>query len=82
MLTTQAPADKPMNIAIACYGDGAANQGQIWEAANMAKLWGLPLALGTNNFHMHALLYTLQCILFFYCFSLVGCLICLLDVLH
>jgi len=45
------PAGKKMPIAIAGYGDGAANQGQIWEAANMAKLWDLPLLLYIENNH-------------------------------
>jgi pyruvate dehydrogenase E1 component alpha subunit len=43
------PEGQKMPIAIACYGDGAANQGQIWEAANMAKLWGLPMVFAIEN---------------------------------
>jgi pyruvate dehydrogenase E1 component alpha subunit len=40
-----------MPMAVSFFGDGAANQGQVWEAANMSKLWNLPLALVIENNH-------------------------------
>lgn len=45
------PEGQKSPIAIACYGDGAANQGQIWEAANMSKLWNLPMVFCVENNH-------------------------------
>ncbi len=44
------------NTTICLYGDGASNQGQVFEAFNMAKLWNLPILFGCESMYPPSLI--------------------------
>jgi pyruvate dehydrogenase E1 component alpha subunit len=37
------------NVSFAYFGDGAANQGQVYETYNMAEIWNLPVVFVIEN---------------------------------